>query len=183
MLEIFLILTMLVWPAMAKRRPKRRFTLRPVRGSGQLTLSTLASATALTGTMWGAADGAYRVMSVSRTWALRALTAGEGPIHVGYAHGDYTVTEIKEFIENSAAISVGDKIAQEKANRLIRVIGSFNGLSTNEVLNDGKPMKTRLNWFIPIGTVLNQFAYNDSGATLTTGAVVDGAVTGWVKDT
>ncbi len=181
MLEILLLLTLL-GPLMARKPTKRRFQLRAVRATPSLALVTLASATALTGPLYAAADGAYRIMSFRGAFALRGHTAGEGPIHIGFAHGDYTVTEIKEFIESGASISVGDKIANEQANRLVRIVGTFDGLNTEEVLNDGKPIKTRLNWAIPIGKTMNFFVYNDSGAAQTTGSIVDITGTGWVKD-
>lgn len=165
-----------------KSRRTRRFNLRLVRTSTAVALTTLANVTVLTAVVTGAADGAYRAMTLTNTWSLKGLTASEGPITVGYAHSDYTVTEIKEAIEAGASISIGNKVAQEQANRLVRIVGSFSGLSTNEVLEHGEPISTKLNWFIPIGESVSIFAYNDSGATLTTGAIVD--VTGkmFVKD-
>ncbi len=179
---IELVLVMLVFALMAKHgKGRRRYSLRRVRTTGGITLGTLANVTVVTSAILGAADGAYRLMSLSQSWALKNLTVGEGPVTVGYAHGDYTVTEIKEAIEAGASISIGNKIANEQANRLVRIIGSFSG-EAEEVLNDGKPMKIRLNWAIPIGTTVNIFAYNDSGAALTTGGIIE--VTGpvWVKD-
>ncbi len=179
MLEYIILLVLSL--AMAKRSG-RSFSLRGVRYTPSLALSTLGSATALTSAIYGNADGVYRIMSLSSVWALRGHTGGEGPLHVGYAHGDYTVTEIKEFMESASAISIGNKILNEQANRQIRHVGTFNGLLTEEVLNDGKPIKTRLNWAIPIGVNLNMFLYNDSGAALTTGSIVDCTGKGWVKD-
>ncbi len=108
------------------------------------------------------------------------LTAGDGPIIVGYAHSDFSVTEIKEAIEASASISVGDQVAQERANRKVRLVGQLTDLV--EELNDGKPVKTKLNWLIPIGKEVNIFAYNDGAALLTTGAVVSCSGDMWVKD-
>ncbi len=130
----------------------------------------------------GAADGAYRVKSATYVWSKKNATGAEGPITVGYAHSDYSVTEIKECIEAQASINVGNKVAQEQANRLVRIIGQFPGASTEETLNDGRPIHTKLNWLIPIGMQLNIFAYNDSGATLTTGMLIDGTGVLWIKD-
>ncbi len=161
---------------------KGRYSLRPVRTSNQNVLSTLGANVAIVASYFGAADGAYRIVSLQTTWSLKNLTAGEGPIVVGYAHGDYTVGEIKEFIESATSINIGDKIAGEQANRLVRRVGVFSGVGTEETLNNGMPIKTRLNWAIPIGKTFNMFAYNDSGGTLTTGAVVEANGVGWVKD-
>ncbi len=108
------------------------------------------------------------------------LTANEGPIVVGYAHSDYTVTEIKEAMEASSAIDVGNKIANEQANRLIRVVGTMN--EVRESLNDGKPITTKLNWLMSIGDSVNLFAYNDGPGALSTNAIVSLAGDMWVKD-
>ncbi len=136
----------------------------------------VALATALT----GAADGAYRCVSVKAAWTVTAMTAGDGPLLCGYAHSDYSVAEIKEAIEASAAISVGDKIAQEKANRLVRLVGVLEEAVTDD-LNDGKPITTKLNWLIPIGKSVNAFVYND-GVAMTTGALVKTNGSMWVRD-
>ncbi len=108
------------------------------------------------------------------------LTANDGPIVIGLAHSDYTVTEIKEALEASTAIDAGNLIAQERANRKVRIIGTMN--EVRESLNDGQPISTKLNWLMTIGKTVNLFAYNDGAALLTTGAVV--ALNGdlWVKD-
>ncbi len=182
MLEIVLIMSLLAVTLLAKRRsyPRRgAFGLRRVRTSPNLTLSTLASITAITAGLTGAADGAYRLVSAIMNWSIIGLTSGDGPIIVGYAYGDYTVTEIKEALEAGASINKGDMVAQEQANRKIRVVGVF---SNTDELNHGEPVKTRLNWLIPIGTVVNMFAYNDGAALLSTGAIVSCFGSLWVKD-
>lgn len=102
------------------------------------------------------------------TWNLQGLTAGEGPVTVGYAHSDYTVGEIKECLEATSSIDQGDKIAQEKANRLIRIVGTVDAEDSR--LKDGLPISTKLNWKIAIGQNVNIFAFNESTAALTTGS-------------
>ncbi len=108
------------------------------------------------------------------------MTAGEGPLTIGYAHPDYTVTEIKECLEAQAAIDLGDKVAQERSNRLIRVIGMID--AENDVLNDGMPVTTKLNWVMPAGQTPNLFVFNESTGPLTTGSSVKLAGDMWVKD-
>lgn len=164
---------------MARKGSKRKFNLRRVRVTPGVALSTLGTVTAITVDVAGTADGAYRAVSVNGSWNLTGLTGGEGPITVGYAFSDYSVTEIKESLEAIASINLGDKIAQEKANRLVRVVGMLN--EAQDELNDGKPLKTRLNWLIPIGKSVNVFAYNE-GAQLTTGASVNMTGDMWIKD-
>ncbi len=148
----------------------------------QVTLGALANNIVVTGTLTSSADGQYRAMSVKLLWSIRNVTVGQGPIIVGFAHSDYSVTEIKEAIEIASSINIGDKVSNEKANRLVRVVGVFSGAESDQVLNDGKPMKTRLNWQMPIGANVNVFAYNDSGAALTTGGLVEANGDLWVKD-
>ncbi len=143
-------------------------------------MATTAAQVALAVGLTGAADGAYRVRSIEASWRSQELTDADGPLVVGYAHSDYSVTEIKECIEASASISQGDKIAQERANRLVRVVGSLGDAGDDE-LNDGLPVKTKLNWLIAIGDQVNAFVYND-GITMTTGALV--RINGhlWIQD-
>ncbi len=170
---------------MAKKRggSRRKFNLRMVRTSPTLALGALVSNTAITTGLTGVADGAYRAVTVKMTWSLRELSADQGPITFGYAHSDYTVGEIKECIEAAAAISVGNKVAQEQANRLVRVIGSFQPVDTGEAeFNDGKPVSTKLNWLIPIGDEVDIFAYNDDTGDLTTGGRISATGQMWVRD-
>ncbi len=183
-IEILLILIMGLMMAHRKGGypAKGRYSLRPVQTTPTITVGALALSTAVTGTCYGNADGAYRIIALKGTWSLTTNTAGNGPLVVGFCHGDYTVTEIKEFIESTSSISIGNKILGEQANRLIRRVGVFNGLTTDESLNDGMPIKTRLNWAIPIGTNLNMFAYNDDASNRDTGSFVKFNGTGWVKD-
>ncbi len=169
MLEILIMLVATLF--LAKRYPKRRrYNLRPVRVTPTLALATLASQTALTVVVAGTTDIAHRCISITGTWNISVNTNGEGPIVVGYAHDDYTVAEIKECIE-AGDISSDDKIAQERGNRLVRIVGTFSSAANNS-LQDGRPIKTRLNWLIATGAAVNMFCYNDGAAGLTTGSVV-----------
>ncbi len=164
-----------------KKGTRRKFNLRKVRITPEKSLSTLLSDTAIVGDLTGVSANEYRCKSISACWALTGLTPGEGPITVGYAHSDYSVAEIKECLEAQAAIDFGDKIAMEQGNRLVRVIGSFSP-EANSALNDGKPIKTKLNWLIGIGDQVNMFCFNDSPSTLTTGSRVHAVGEMWVQD-
>ncbi len=146
-------------------------------------LSTLATVTAIKSTLLAAPVGSsYRVASVKATWSLVPFTEGDGPILLGIAHGDYTIAEIKEFIEATSAIDLGDKIAQERARRLIRIVGTVSSVA-NSTLNDGKMITTKLNWKITQGKALSFFTYNDGGASMTTGSFAKVNGTAWVADT
>ena len=115
------------------------------------------------------------------------MTLGDGPVTVGYAHSDYSVTEIKECLEAFAAIDQGDKIARERANRLVRTVGTLGagvvaGATSYDVLNDGKPVSTKLNWLINIGDSVVLFAFNESTGALTTGSFINAQGDIWIKD-
>lgn len=162
-------------------RRRRRFNLRRVRITPELNLSTLASDTALTNAIQGGTSTApMRIKSIIATWSVTGMTAGNGPITVGYAHPDYSVTEIKECLEAAAAIDLGDKVAQERANRLVRIIGVID--DEEERLNDGLPVKTKLNWLLPAGDTPNMFVFNESTSPLDTGASVKVAGDMWIED-
>ncbi len=138
-----------------------------------LSLSTLADNDLIAGTLTNNAVDSMRVTSIDGTWTYEGATASEGPVTVGVAHGDYTAAEIEEWYEAIGSMSRSDKIAAEQAKRFCRRVGSFAAIQTGaEILNDGKPIKTKLNWLISPGLNIQAFAHNDSGAALTTGAVV-----------
>ncbi len=159
---------------MAKHSKRRGgYRGRSPKTTAELPLLTLGSDTVLTVALHSAADGAFRCLSVVLTWILNNMSAADGPITVGIAHSDYSVTEIKQAIESAGAISQGSKIAQEQANRLVRTVGTISGAGgAANSLNDGMPVKTRLNWRINIGDTLVLWAYNENDGALTTGAVV-----------
>ncbi len=183
-LVTLLMLAPFVLLAAHRGYPKRgAYALRKVRTIPLITVGALATNTVVAGALAPASTAAYRLISCVYRWALSDHTAGEGPYTVGYAFGDYSVTEIKEAIEIANSISPSDKVAQEKANRWVRIVGTFAGDQVSETLNDGKALKTRLNWFIPIGSTVNAFVYNEDNATQTTGSLIDLSGNLWVKDT
>ncbi len=104
---------------------------------------------------------------------MREHAVNEGPITIGLAHGDYTDAEIEEWYEDQASWLQGDKIAQERARRKIRVITTFQGLSELETVNDGNPVRVNLKFKLQDGETLSLWAYNEDGNTLTTGTIID----------
>lgn len=134
-------------------------------------LLTLADDTVVKGTSATMLQDVH-LLSVDHLITLRGLTAGEGPIVVGLANEELLVSEILEYL-NAAPTSQWDVPAVERANRRVRVLGVFSGLSTDETINDGKPIRTKLNWRLPAGKELPVvWAHNRSGGTLTTGATI-----------
>ncbi len=173
---------------MAKHRRSRRraFNLRKVRITNNVAIGALAADDVIEGPISNTSTNTYRVISVNLSYGLSDLgaTSDDGQ-EFGLAHGDYTAVEIEECLEAAGAINVGDKVAQERANRLVRSIGQMTGApGTGAGLsyNDGKPVKTKLNWFIGIGQTVVLWIRNTSGTIYTTGASLDCIGEMWVKD-
>ncbi len=168
---IALITVFIVLVFAAKRRGGRRRPLQPIKFSVSVPLSTLADVTVITGpTVTLQQD--FHVISTHMTIALKGLTAGEGPLDVGLAAGLYSVTEIAEAIDASPTSQFGPEM--ERSQRKVRHYGTFPGNETEEVLNDGEKIARRMFLRGPGGTDLADcWVRNNSGATLTTGAVVE----------
>jgi len=101
------------------------------------------------------------------------MTVGDniGPIMCGIAHSDYSDAEIEAWIESSTkSWNRGALAEQEIDNRLIRRVGIFTPIVSlgAEVLNDGKPIKTKLNWPLMSGQGLKVWAYNMGSSPLAT---------------
>ncbi len=189
MIYIILIMVCLMALTMAKARGRRGGRGRNMKMFQKLRVSTFLSVGAIgNGIVEQAAltavlQNEYRVTSVDVVWAMRDHTAAEGPITVGFSHPDYTDTEVLECL-TASVLSPSHKVQQEQESRLVRVVGTFPGILAEESLNDGKPIKTKLNWLVADGDVAcNIFALNSSGATLTDGSdiVVTGQINGfWI---
>ncbi len=148
-----------------------------------LALGTLASAVVIGDGFNDTVDDSAWAISAELTWTIRDRTVNQAPIIVGLAHGDYTDAEIEEFLENTGSWTRGDLIAQEIGRRRIRVVGSFEGLTPDEVLNDGKTIKTKLGFLLLPGQTVKLWAWNKSGATLTTGAAIGVFGHVWLRPT
>ncbi len=116
----------------------------------------------------------YFITSIDLAWSLIGV-AGEGPLEFGVAHPDYSASEIEECLE----VSVGapnNMIERETARRLVRVIGVFDGDEVPEKINDGRPIKTKLNWRVDGDAdgiaPLVVWVRSRFGGTLTGGAII-----------
>nr|APC94145.1 hypothetical protein [uncultured marine virus] len=165
---------------MAKKPSRRKFR-KYLKGNIDevLTLSTLGAGTLISDTFDNAVAEKTFVTSIDAIWELDAfaITSGDGPIEVGVAHSDYSDSEIQQVIDNTGSWDEGDLVSQEIAKRKVRVIGMFDtalgavgGVQT--VLNDGKPIHTKLNWMLQSGDTLRLWAVNKGGSPLATGANV-----------
>ncbi len=112
------------------------------------------------------------VSSIVCNWSLDGIVAGQGPIIFGVAHSDYTDAQIEAVLENTGSWSEGDLTSKEIADRKVRQIGQFVGTldtGTDDIqFNDGKPVKTKLNWILNEGNSLTVWAWNASGSALST---------------
>ncbi len=155
-----------------------------------MSLGTLAAATGIIVPFDETVNERTLVSSIEAAYALSDVTpgAGIGPVIVGVAHSDYTLAEIEEWIENTGSWNEGDMISsREIGRRLIRRVGTFDepGSATATVtLNDGKPVKTKLNWVLLQGQGLSLWAYNKGSAAFATtspSVFCDGHVNLWPR--
>ncbi len=108
--------------------------------------------------------------SVEVVVGMRDHTTGEGPLTVGWAHGDFSDAEIEEWLENSGSWDQGDQIGQEVARRKIGILGKFSGDLDFDVLNDGKAIKVKTKKSILIaGDTISFWCFNEDVGALTTG--------------
>lgn len=156
---------------MAKKRRSRNFASIPFNAT--MTVGTPTDNLVVKSDIASGFSDNFHVVSMDLGFAIRDLTAGEGPISCGVAHNDYSVTEIAEALSASSSTDRGDKVAQEQRKRLVRSVGNFPGIATGEVLNDGKPIRKKLNWLINESNTVAMWIQNLSGTTLTTGAILE----------
>lgn len=167
-------------PRMAKtaRRKGARGIWRRPYVSLTLALGALASKDVVLGTLSNAVDEKVRWTSIDANYSLGdTITAGEGPVAFGVSHPDYTAAEVEEAIEAFGAVTLADKVANEKANRLVRLIGILS--AAEPTFREGQIVKTRLNWMLATAEQPAFWAYNLSANVLTTGMNVN--VAGWLN--
>ncbi len=160
----------------ARRRKKRRSMTGYRKGalSMELDLATLAGRTLVSVLNSESVTERARLSSVAGIYTLSGYTlvSEGGPILFGLAHPDYTDAEIEAWIENSGSWSEGNLVAKEIANRRIRQIGVFetpaDGVADVVTYNDGRPVKTRLNWLLITGQSIRLWAYNMGTAAMVT---------------
>ncbi len=164
------------YPRKRKQSRSKNFVAIPIEGS--IVIEALASKAVVIDDAFGGnlTEDLYAI-SADVQGQVIGLTAGEGdPSSIGFAHGDYSVGEIAE---NKVVVFLGpgSKIEQERARRLIRNVGpvlgdSLGAQTTMRLHGRGGAglVRTKLKFTIQSGKDLIIFFYNNSGATLTTGA-------------
>ncbi|MFQ0997901.1 hypothetical protein [Gilliamella sp. CG33] len=176
MSTVLILLIVLTIGMARKARPRRRRRMgRYIRGNIDLDLSlgTLASKTAVLDATEVVTEKAL-VSSIVATYSLSNMTAAAdvGPIEVGVAHSDYSLAEIEGYLERTVSWSEGDLISKEISSRKVRRVGVFDfpspSGSGSYSLNDGKAIKTKLNWILTTGQGLNFWYYNQGTQALAT---------------
>ncbi len=162
--------------ALAKRRrSNRNFVAIPF--ETDLTLGTLAlNAVLTTGLLDSSFDDDIYIISADVQFNLRNQTDAEGPIHVGLAHSDYSVTEILEFLDVDPT-ERHDLIAQERVRRgkRIRKFGGFRVSESTDVhfyLAHGEMIRKPMKFAVNEGKQVNVYAVN-RGSGVSTGRVVN----------
>ncbi len=175
-MEIFILFTIALIVMAGKARPRKRRAMgRYVKGNldMDIALGTLASKTAILDLTDTVIDRTL-VSSVVATYTLSGVSIGAdiGPVEVGVAHGDYTLAEVEAYLELATSWNEIDMIDKEIQSRKIRRIGVFDspqgGAGGAYTLNDGKAIKTKLNWILTNGQGLNFWCYNLGTAAFST---------------
>ncbi len=138
------------------------------------SLGTLAGRTLVLSAVSETVQERTYVSSMVAAWSMIDLTEApaDGPIMVGVMHSDYTVTELEEFLENAGSWNEASLVqTREIGRRLIKKVGTFpsSGISGGaQVLNEGRPIKTKLGWVLTTGQTLDLWAYNLGTSALAT---------------
>ncbi len=188
---LYALAATIVFGALAKRGRGKRRMGKYIRGAvdEELTLTTLAAKTVVSAVFDSVVNERTLVSSIVATWSLRSFTPAtdDGPILVGLAHSDYTDVEIEEYIETTGAWDEGNMKEQEVSKRKIRRIGVFDtpdSATDSVVLNDGRPIKIKLNWILVQAQTVRVWAYNLGSSALATTApivTVSGHVNLWPR--
>ncbi len=165
---------------MAKRKPSRRGSLVPLKFTATMSLGTLADDTVISTPTIDSLEQDFDVISTDLSVAIRNLTPGQGPLDYGLQEQGFTVAEVAEALDASPLSQYGP--AMERSRRKVRLYGTFNGEEADSTVNDGKPIRKKM-FLRAFGhstfAAARVWMRNKSGATLTTGAVVEIQGTHW----
>jgi len=168
MLEILVVMAVLAI-LMAKRGRGKRAMGPYIRGNIEedFSIGTLAGNTGAVQGNTDAVNGRTWLSSIKAIWSLSGVTLADntGPLEVGIAHGDYTLAEIVEWITLSTGWDAGNLVSREIANRKIRRVGVFDtigagGVGSNFVLNEGRPIHTKLGWMLEQDQTVDYWVFN-----------------------
>lgn len=162
------------------RRPRRQYRRKgglrgrryyPGNLDENLSVGALASGALISDTWDEAVVEKSRISSIDAVWWVDNIDPGLSFLF-GVAHSDYTDAEIEEVIEISGSWDPGNKISQERAKRQVRIIGVMSHSDSSSTadtthFNQGRKLKTKLNWALMTGDTLKMWAYNRSAGALT----------------
>ncbi len=175
MIEILLLILVLWMGFKRDTSAHRRKFSRYIRGSveEQVSLGTLAGQTLTSAVFDNTVNERTFVSSIVATWDVKNFTAGGaiGPLLCGIAHSDYSNAEIEAWVEDSGSWDEGDLVRQEIAKRKIRTVCELRAGATASdgfVANDGKPIRTKLNWIMLQGQTLRLWVFNLGGSAIAT---------------
>ncbi len=156
---------------MAKHRKGRgRFQALPI--NAQTALTTLADATVIK-TVLTQLSQDFFALSADLSVKFRGATPAEGPLTFGVANDDLSVAEIGEALD-AVVTSESDIIARERARRPVRRLGFVNDMDElGADWNNGNPKRIKLKFNLANGIEIAGWIRNQSGATLTTGAIIE----------
>ena len=141
-----------------------------------ITLSTLANNTGIKQASPMAITEDYRIISMELAAQLEGVTSSETPIHLYLCNDELSVAEIAESITNVGPLDRSDRLQQERAERSVFLVGTFNGTAVSIPIrgHDGQEgiVKKTIRWTYSSGQGFTLVAFNQSGGTLTTGGVV-----------
>ncbi len=116
------------------------------------------------------ADNKFIATSLEATYQLTVEQAAEpnsiAAVSFGVAKSDYSAAEVETWVENSSGFKRENLISQEISKRMIKQIGMFSPRAVTAAqqvvatINEGMPIKTRLNWRILANTTLLFWVYN-----------------------
>ncbi len=135
-------------------------------------------------------------LSYSAVIEQAAEPNGVGPLLFGLAKSDYSDAEIEAWVENASGFTRANLIQQEISKRHIKHVGTFDfpsietGVAAGKVkadlINNGRPIHTRLNWRIVEGTSISIWIYNagDVAVVATSGQdiITSGKLNGFWED-
>lgn len=176
---VALLALALVGAMLAKRSGRKRRFRKYLKGliDRTLTPTALAATTMVAVDNADTVDDTTFVSSTRLTVTMRNYTPTQnvGPLIFGLAHSDYSTAEVEEWLELTTGWSQGDLVSQEISKRKCRILGTFSPESTDavgtvHVLNQGRPITTKLGWMLTEGQTLKYWVYNKGSQAIATTA-------------
>ncbi len=118
----------------------------------------------------------FRIIKTEVYANITGLTTGEAEgLYLGLANGDLSAAEIEESLEAQGPLFPRDRIPEEKAERLTKMIGRFDDKALIAVLlgpDGGSPVSKTIRWTFGKSQAGWKWFVHNIGTPLTTGATV-----------